>query len=40
MVLAVPKLATGSNTVTVKLSELITRTVDFSFCGPKKFFGY
>ena len=40
MVLEVPKLATGSNTVTVKLSQLIVRKVDFNFCGPQTFTGY
>ena len=32
-----PKLLTGTNSVTVKLSDIITRQTDFAFCGPKNF---
>lgn len=35
-----PKLTSGSSSVTIKLSDLIARTTDYTFCSPHSFTGY
>ena len=40
MIFRVPKLETGTKSMTLKLSDLIERKIDYLYCGPKSFTGY